>query len=359
MNAERYGIDPGAENAPLMVEIASYLEERGVPLSEIHALGTLERLNDRVQRHLFGLSGEWISLADAAKEAGLDEERARRMLRTLGFPDPAPDFLMTRDDLDVLRLLGDFSNLIGEDQVMHLTRVIGSALGRMAEATADLVRVNIEGPQMHTVSRSEYLKLTEVLTHEGLPRLAHAMDRILRYHILRVSAQDWDIDTGAKATTTTGTIGFADMVGFTAHSGLLSTNELADVIDAFEGRVSETITSLGGRVIKFIGDEVLFLFADPSIACRCSLDLLRLAADESIPDVRVGLAFGEVITRYGDCYGPVVNRAARLVDVAPARTILVTPEVAERARAFSFEERDPLAVKGIDEPLDHLSLLGG
>ena len=352
---ERYGIAPDDPAANYKFDVASYLEANGVPLDDIRSMRTAPELDLRAWRLNFGLEGPQISFAKAAELAGMTETQLRRFHRAVGFTDAMED-VYTEHDVETLRLLADFSSLIGEDQVVQLARVMGEGLGRMAEATADMVRVNIEGPPGQ-ISRSEYLQLSDAIARDALPRLGRAMDRIFRYHILRVSAQDWNLEAGAKATTMQGVAGFADMVGFTAHSGALSTDELADVIDRFEGRVSETITSSGGRVIKFIGDEVLFLFSDATAACRCARDLLLLAADESIPDVRVGLAQGEVITRYGDCYGPVVNRAARLVDVAPPRSILVTPEVAARAVEFSFEPREPILVKGIDEPVENLLVL--
>jgi len=87
----------------------------------------------------------------------------------------------------------------------------------------------------------------------------------------------------------------------------------------------------GGRVIKNIGDEVMFVTPDPPSACRIALDLGRsLAADPSIPALRSGVAMGEVLLRDGDCLGPVVNLAARLVQLAPIDTLV--SEVVHHAR---------------------------
>jgi adenylate cyclase len=51
------------------------------------------------------------------------------------------------------------------------------------------------------------------------------------------------------------------------------------------------------------------------------------AADERLPDVRAGLATGEVVPFEGDYYGPVVNLASRVVSVARRGTIVVADEV--------------------------------
>ena len=109
--------------------------------------------------------------------------------------------------------------------------------------------------------------------------------------------------------------------------------------------------------MKFIGDEVLFTFVDVRSACHCAREMLALAADATIPDVRVGIAFGEVITRFGDCYGAVVNMAARLVDVAPSGAVVVTKDVFDRAGArWAFAEQRPVELKGIAEPVTYYLL---
>ena len=45
--------------------------------------------------------------------------------------------------------------------------------------------------------------------------------------------------------------------------------------------------------------------------------------DDQFPQVRAGIAYGEVVSRLGDVYGPTVNIAARLTSVARPGTVLV------------------------------------
>jgi adenylate cyclase len=355
---ERFGVDADDASAQAIVDTASYLEEHGVPIEEIRALRTLDALSLRAWRHIFGLEGTPLEIADAAAATDLTVDQVHRYLRALGLPmDDDTVITLTADDIEILQLFRDFAHLIGEEQVVHLARVIGSSVARAAESVADAIRVNVEGPPGSS-PRGEVLKMTDLVATHGLPRLAFAMDRILRYHILRVSAQAWNMDAGGAATTSTLAVGFADMVGFTARSGSLSTNDLAAVIDRFESRVSETISASGGRVVKFIGDEVLFTFTNVLAGCRCARELLALAADATIPDVRVGIAYGDVVTRFGDCYGPVVNLAARLVQVAPPNSVLATPEIAERtATEFAWVIQEPVVVKGIDDAVENVRLV--
>jgi adenylate cyclase len=355
---ERFGIEGAGPLADAQRDTARFLFERGVPLEEIKTLakdpGALHAL---AWRRMYGPSGTPMSLSDVAGKAGLTEEQVRTIVRALGFSDATTEFEMADDDVETLHLFAAASELLGEEQVVHLGRVIGSSMARIAEAAASASRVSYETPILEEGSYYDFLLVAEAIARDFFPQLAVLMDRIFRYHVLLVSGQRWGIDAEQSAMTLELAVGFADMVGFTEHAGGVSTKELARAVDDFEGRVTDAVVSAGGRVVKFIGDEVFFVFSDVAAACACARKLIGLASEEAIGDVRIGLSFGQVISRFGDIYGPVVNTAKRLVDVSPPGSILVTPDVAERAGAsFTFERRDPVTVKGVDRPVDNLLL---
>ena len=131
--------------------------------------------------------------------------------------------------------------------------------------------------------------------------------------------------------------------------------ELGARLRLFETRAADLVTNSGGRVIKNIGDEVMFVTPDPASACRIALDLARsLEADPSIPALRSGVAMGEVLLRDGDCFGPVVNLAARLVQLAPVDTLLVSEVVHDAIQEtpdLRIQSSAARTVKGFDQPL--------
>jgi adenylate cyclase len=134
-------------------------------------------------------------------------------------------------------------------------------------------------------------------------------------------------------------VGFADLVSFTALVGRLSEGELARVVQRFEALASDVVTAHGGRVIKTVGDEVLFVAIGGAPAAAIALDLVEaMAEDDVLPDVRVGMASGRVISRLGDVFGTTVNRASRLTALARPRTVLVDDAmVASLANTSGFE----------------------
>ncbi|MGH3244437.1 MAG: adenylate/guanylate cyclase domain-containing protein, partial [Spirillospora sp.] len=118
--------------------------------------------------------------------------------------------------------------------------------------------------------------------------------------------------------------GFADVVSFTRLSRRLDGDTLAAFIERFESTTAEIVAEEGGRVVKTLGDEVLFVASDPGAAAEIGLRIAdRFNEDPDFPRVRVGLAYGEVIQRLGDVFGTPVNLAARLTATAYPGTVLI------------------------------------
>jgi len=138
-------------------------------------------------------------------------------------------------------------------------------------------------------------------------------------------------------------VGFADLVSFTRLVRRLSERELAQMVQRFEALASDVVTAHGGRVIKTVGDEVLFVAIGAAPAAAIALDLVEaMAEDDVLPDVRVGMAGGRVISRLGDVFGNTVNRASRLTAVARPRTVLVDDSTAASLASTSGFEMSAL-----------------
>ena len=146
-------------------------------------------------------------------------------------------------------------------------------------------------------------------------------------------------------------VGFADLVGFTALSQQLGDRELAELVDRFAGLSHDAVVGHGGRVVKMIGDEVMFAVDELRPAADLALDLAdTYGGEEQLSDVRVGLAWGNVVSREGDLFGPTVNLASRIVGIARPGSVVVGPEVHERLdgeAGLRFRSMRPRTLKGI------------
>jgi len=149
-----------------------------------------------------------------------------------------------------------------------------------------------------------------------------------------------------------------DLVGSTALSRRVTTAELVAVVERFEEVTYDIATARGGRVVKYIGDEVMFVVADAPAACDIALALLEAFADDPTVTPRAGVAEGELLDRGGDYHGPIVNLAARLADIAVAREVLVSREVADHATApgLRCELAGRRMLRGFDEPVTVMSV---
>ena len=152
-------------------------------------------------------------------------------------------------------------------------------------------------------------------------------------------------------------VGFVDLVGSTALAQRLSTRELGTVLTEFEHVAADTVTSAGGRVVKLIGDEVLYTASDEASACTIALNLATTFTDHPVvPAVRAGVAGGDVLLRDGDVFGPVVNLAARAVKVAAAGEV-VAPVAVAVAAGIRAQMMGRHQLKGFDDDLELCRLL--
>ena len=107
-------------------------------------------------------------------------------------------------------------------------------------------------------------------------------------------------------------------------------------------------------MVKHIGDEVMFVAVDPNAACEIALELVE-AVETLGRGVRPrgAVAFGPVLQRAGDYYGPVVNLASRVAELAVPYEILVTEELVHAAEHWSlaFKPAGRRMLKGFEEPV--------
>ena len=256
---------------------------------------------------------------------GLDRESAR-FWRALGFPDPGPnDRLFSDFDVEMLKLVHQLVEigLIEHDEALQMTRVIGSSMARIASAQIDAIENKVDEPTFVDGTEPAVLRARFLI-----PAMPQILEYTWKRHLKSAARRRMVRETGAAEGGYSQAVGFADLVGFTALSQQLTDHELAIIVDRFEATAYDIIGALGGRVIKMIGDEVMFAVDDVDKGLEIALSLAEAYHDdESLSDVRVGLACGPVLEREGDLFGPVVNLASRIVSIAYAGSVVVAAEV--------------------------------
>jgi adenylate cyclase len=284
-----------------------------------------------------GLSG-----SDIAAAAGVSLGDARRLWRALGFPDAANQNAFTTADRDALALVADAVVETGIDfeTMLRLTRAVGQTVARLADWEVATLSSAIDEFAARDGASPDLMKATVRFVEELSPRFDRLLVYAWRRHLAAAVGRIEAFAATDDETLTEATVGFADLVAFTALSNELDENELGDLVEIFETRCADVIADHNGRVIKTLGDSVLFLEPDPVQAIDIALDIIAVVGrDERLPDVRLGLATGPVVLRMGDVYGPPVNLAARFTGVARRNRVIIDERTAELLPSADFETR--------------------
>lgn len=253
----------------------------------------------------------------AARTAGVSMELATRFWRAMGFADVGQAKAFTEADVLALRRLAGLveAGLLSEAMAVQVARSTGQTTARLAEWQIDSFLEGLTDPPEPGMTRTEVTyPIIELLLPELEEFLVYVWRRQLSASAGRVvQAADDDEMVDRRLC-----VGFADLVGFTRLTRRMEEEELGELVEAFETTAADLVAARGGRLIKTLGDEVLYAADDAAVAAEIALRLIEtMANDETMPELRVGIAFGTVTTRMGDVFGTTVNLASRLTSIAP------------------------------------------
>jgi class 3 adenylate cyclase len=348
--------DPELHATNGRLDLLNWLDEQGFTIDEMVAGLAADSLGALAgDRRL--VPGERLTRAVAIDLSGLDEHQFDAIASAFGFvaiqDAPNGEVGFTNDEVEAFVVFGILFSIFSEPEALGLLRVVGSAIGRLADASVSMFLTDVESQLL--VDGSSELELAQQVTNAiGLfDGLAARLDPILRRHVLQA------IERSRRATISYTerfqyryAVGFVDLVGFTEISNGMEPRALAAFIRDFEGRAHDVVTAEGARVVKLIGDEVMFAATDPAAACRAAHALMDGFGTELEPVVpRGGLAYGDVLVRGGDYYGSIVNLASRLVDEAVPQELLVTEELADATPDCEFAPAGRRMVKGFADPV--------
>ncbi|HEX6417880.1 MAG TPA: hypothetical protein VFZ77_05270 [Acidimicrobiales bacterium] len=305
--------------------------------------------------------GAVLSARDLARRAGMDVAGVVALFRDLGIAvtDPGAPAFTEADAVLVERMFR--ARDLGIIDGSELLRVVGRAVERIAEAA---VAVYVQGPEealrRRQASVAECARTNVAATELALD-LGVGLAPVFRHHMRQTIARQRVIQQGvSRRELARLAIGFVDLVGSTALQAGLDPGALGEQVSRFESRAFDVIVSGGGRLVKFIGDEIMFAAVDPAAGVRIVAELVAAFGDDGTQP-RGGMVFGEVLFRHGDYYGPVVNLAARLVDAAIPGETLVDASVVEALAGTPgvvFEPAGRRMLKGFVDPVAAWSLVG-
>jgi adenylate cyclase len=342
--------DPGASERLELIELSL---DHGATIDEIRAAIAEGRLHAVPAERVITPGTERLTLDEVVARAGVDPVFARHVWRALGFVEPEADARVCSEaDVNLMTFYELASAAFGRDPALALARTAGASMARLADGAITNARSVLEAPlRSEGGSNIDIARTFVAVAEQVIPPMYPMLETVHRRHLLaagrRYSA--WGVAPTAQHTSDA-VVGFADVVGYTSLTQRISADELERLVVGFEERALAATARPGARLVKTIGDEVMFVAGDAGGAVEIARTLV---GDDTLPSLRIGLAAGEVVTRDGDLYGPVVNLAARLVATAEPEQILVDAETARRlGNGVAARSLGRHRLQGFDDPVE-------
>ncbi len=311
--------------------------------------------NDELEAVVLGGAERYTrdEMADASR---MTLAEVARLWRAMGFPDVGDSRAFTDSDLSALLRVSALleRGMIDMDGIIEVARSMGQTTARLAEWQVETIGRRIladgsQGWQDDTVA-----ELTGELT-DLLPELELLLGYVWRRQLAATVGRYLDKPGSDDETEALATVGFADLVSFTRLSRQLDEADLAALVQTFESVSADIVHGEGSRLVKTLGDEVMFAASTPDRAARIALALHQTHAQvDHMPQLRIGMATGTVLNRMGDVFGTTVNRASRMTAIARPGTTVVDSTTSEAlhdssAYATDFHTRAlaPRPVRGL------------
>ena len=318
----------------------------GVPFDEL--IGTVNMSQLR--------PGATLTADEARERTGLSPDVFDGILTAAGYTT-AQRF--TEDDVEAFLAFGMAQGLFSAEALSDFARVLTGAMARVADATSALFRNDV-APKIEEVGGAEVEWARQNYESAQMTGVLFTAMRAFFLNQLmgavRLSDQARLASTSDAASTISLAVGFVDIVGYTRYAASTAPDELAAFIVDFERRATDAVRSGGGRLVKLIGDEIMYISLSAADAAGIAMTVIEeFVGTDALP--RAGVAFGEVIGVGGDYYGPVVNKASRIVDQAVPGELLVDGEVVDASGGeISVTPAGRRQLKGFDDPVELFSV---
>jgi adenylate cyclase len=348
-DVQRVGVAVGLERGGLSLEAVGDATRRGdLSFSFV----------DQPSYNRFGAVGS-ESFEELSGRTGIPLEVLMTIREAMGFAQPSPQDRVRDDELLVvplieLQLREGFRTTVIE----RWLRVYGESMRRVADTEADWFRSEILEPLFASGKSSAEIGESTGRLEADLARFSDQAILAL-FHGHEANAWMKNIFEGFESTLTAAgahtpldrpsAICFLDLTGYTRITEERGDEAAADLAARLARIVQRTSAQHDGRVVKWLGDGVMFQFRDPGSGVLAALEMVGQASQAELPPAHVGLHAGPVLFQAGDFFGRTVNAAARIADYARQGEVLVSQEVVDASGSIGveFTEIGPVELKGL------------
>lgn len=346
----------GAGGSPERLALIEYLLERGATAERIiraAAVGDLQGLGF----DLLVEQGE-LTLDELAADVGMSSDDLCLLYRHLGVElTDLHSAMFGRGEVEFITRLRDTISVFPPDASDEVLQAMAAAMSLLAAASIGAFVGAVEPRLADEVDEFEWTRTTTEIGAGALD-LVSGLGGLFRHHLrIAISQQRSSMRNLHSRQLSELAVGFVDLVGYTSETLEMPVDELVSFTSRFRHRAHDVVTSEGGRLVKHIGDEVMFSTVEPSRGCRIGRALIE-AFSESVSLPRGGIAHGPLVARHGDLYGPVVNLASRLADIAVPGELLAPASLGDMGPldGVSLQPAGRRQLKGIGDPVEVVSV---
>ncbi|MCB0980126.1 MAG: adenylate/guanylate cyclase domain-containing protein [Ilumatobacteraceae bacterium] len=341
--------DPADPCAVERLELLAWITSQGVGLDAMVAANAdgqlISLVSDRTMR-----PAPTLTANDIAARTGLPLATVQQIRRATGFPsaDPAAR-VFCEHEVQMFELFAAADAFFSRDELLHFIRVMASSFRRVAEAATEMFLRDVEAPLQEGRRDEVTLAKASLAGVQLVDNVTQIFGPLFRMHLQATTTNSRRAGSDDYSSVRLA-VGFVDLSGFTTRSAASSSEELLELVVGFESAAMDLVSGQGGRLVKLIGDEVMFTTVTAQEACAVARGLLAWAEENGVR-ARGGLAHGPVVTAGGDVYGSTVNLASRIADIAVPGEVLVDEGVTRAAPYMEFEPAGRRQLKGFSDPV--------
>jgi len=344
------------EEREARLRLLELLWEEGVDLDTLRTEAEANRLALLPADLTIGRPGNRFTPVEVAEQAGITVNELQKLIAALGFPPPAPDErILGSQDVRAAKRLRKFMDAgLPLDNMLAVTRVVGSSAARIAQVHRDLVATDIVDPDADEFEAA--MQLREA-ARELLPMGEEAVTYALRSHfvdqlrsqVMAMGTPGWFGAGGAVEVS----VCFADLVGFTRLGERAELEQIGTIAKLLES-VAIEVTNPEVRLVKLIGDAAMLVSEDGAALFDAALRFIEVGRDagSELPALRVGVARGLATPQVGDWFGNPVNLASRITEAARPDSVLAEATAVEAAGdAFRYSRVGEHKFRGLKRPV--------
>jgi adenylate cyclase len=275
---------------------------------------------------------------------------------------PSADDFVREDELEIVRdVQVQYDAGIRPLGTERLLRVMGDTMRRLADAEAVWWQEEVVAPRFAAggsakdVAASDFSGPAADSSDRALLAVWHAHETHAWTRNLVETAEVLLERAGIRSRTERPpAMCFLDITGYTRLTQERGDEVAADLAAELARLVQRSSVQHTGRPVKWLGDGVMFYFAEPGPGVVAALEMVEGVDQAGLPPAHVGLHAGPVIFQQGDYFGQTVNVASRIAEYARPGEVLVSREVVEASKVdgVRFTDIGPVELKGVAEAVN-------